>query len=45
MQVGNLYYTLRSPVMIEIERLEKSYMESGPKCAGFLYRGVAKRLS
>jgi len=29
----------------EIERLEKSYMKDAPKFAGFLYRGVAKRIS
>jgi ubiquinone/menaquinone biosynthesis C-methylase UbiE len=28
----------------EIERLEKSYMKDAPKFAGFLYRGVAKRI-
>ena len=29
----------------EIERLEKSYMKDAPKFAGFLYRGVAKRIA
>ena len=29
----------------QIERLEKSYMKDAPKFAGFLYRGVAKRVS
>jgi ubiquinone/menaquinone biosynthesis C-methylase UbiE len=28
----------------EIERMENSYMKGAPKFAGFLYRGVAKRL-
>jgi ubiquinone/menaquinone biosynthesis C-methylase UbiE len=28
----------------EIERLEKSYMKDAPKFAGFLYRGVARRI-
>ena len=28
----------------EIERLEKSYMKDAPKFAGFVYRGVAKRI-
>jgi ubiquinone/menaquinone biosynthesis C-methylase UbiE len=29
----------------EIERLEKGYMKGAPKIGGFLYRGVAKRIS
>jgi len=29
----------------EVERLEKSYMKDAPKFAGFLYRGVARRIS
>ena len=28
----------------EIERLEKSYMKDAPTFAGFLYRGVARRI-
>jgi ubiquinone/menaquinone biosynthesis C-methylase UbiE len=37
--------TLIEQAGFEIERLEKSYMKDAPKFAGFLYRGVAKRIS
>jgi len=29
----------------EIERLEKNYMKDAPKFSGFVYRGVAQRIS
>ena len=37
--------TLIERAGFEIERLEKSYMKDAPKFAGFVYRGVAKRVS
>ena len=36
--------TLIEQAGFEIERLEKSYMKGAPKFAGFVYRGVAKRI-
>ena len=37
--------TLIEQAGFEIEGLEKSYMKDAPKFAGFVYRGVAKRIS
>ena len=37
--------TLIEQAGFEIERLDKSYMKDAPKFAGFVYRGVAKRMS
>ena len=37
--------TLIEQAGFEIERLDKSYMKDAPKFAGFVYRGLAKRMS
>ena len=37
--------TLIEQAGFEIERLEKNYMKDAPKFSGFVYRGVAQRIS